>query len=73
LIKRTSFIGQLDGPARAMHQSGAEASLKLGDRLADAGLCHAQPFGGSAETACVGNRGKNDQATHQSTVDFVHS
>jgi hypothetical protein len=72
-VKRASFIGQFDSAARAMHQSGTETSLELSDRLTDAGLCHAQPFGGSAETACIGNGRKNDQATDQSTVNFIHS
>jgi len=73
LIERASLIGEFDSAARAVNQPGAEARLKLRDRLADAGLRHAQTFSGSAEAAGVGNGSKNDQATNQSTINFVHS
>ena len=72
-IKCAALVGELDRAACAVNQSGAEARLKLRDRLADAGLRHAQPFGSSAEVACVSNRSKNDQATNQSSVNSVHS
>jgi hypothetical protein len=73
LIKRASLVGEFDSAARAVNQSGAEARLKLGDRFADAGLRHAQPFGGFAKAAGVSNGSKNDQAANQSTINFVHS
>jgi hypothetical protein len=73
VMERASLIGEFDSAARAVNQSGAETRFKFRDRFADAGLRHAQPLGSSAEAACVGNGGKNHQATKQSTVDFVHS
>ena len=55
-----------------MDQPRAEARLELGDRLANAGLRHAKPFGRPAEGARVGDGGEDHQATNQPTVDFVH-
>ncbi len=72
LMQRAPLVGELDGAAGAVDQPGAEAGFELGDRLADAGLRHAQPLGGPAEAARVGNRGEHDQATDQPTVNLVH-
>ncbi len=72
LIKRAPLIGELDGAAGAVDQPGVEAGLELRDRLADAGLRHAQPFGGSAEAARVGNGSEDHQAADQPAVNFVH-
>jgi hypothetical protein len=72
-MERASLIGELDSAARAVNQSGAETRFQFRDRFADAGLRHAEPLGGSAEAACVGNGRQNDQATNQSTINFVHT
>jgi hypothetical protein len=71
-VKCASLIGELDGAARAMNQSGPEAGLEFRDRFADAGLRHAQPFRGLTKAAGVGDGGEDHQAANQSVVNFVH-
>jgi hypothetical protein len=73
VMERASLIGEFDSAARAVNQSGAETRFKFRDRFADAGLRHAEPLSGSAEAACLGNGRENDQATYQSTINFVHT
>ena len=41
-------------------------------RPTDAGLCHTQTLGGFAETFCVSNRGKDDQAANQWAINVIH-
>jgi hypothetical protein len=35
-------------------------------------LRHAQPFGGSAEAACIGDGSKDDQAPDQPIIDSLY-
>ncbi len=71
-VQRVALIGELDRAAGAVHQPGAQARLELGDRLADAGLRHAQPCGGAAEALGVGNGREDREPADELTVDIVH-
>ena len=72
-IKRTSFIGELDGAARAVDQPGAEARFELRDRPADTGLRHAHALGRFAEAARIGNSSEDYKAVPQPAVDSIHA